>query len=88
MVSLKLWGEKYGNQIILKWGKKKIKEHLLMLISNCKREDSYNEKKLIWNIIWNIVTGWQFVSNDLHIRVFFIRLLEVPCSKKSVIVYC
>lgn len=61
---------------------------MLILISNCKREDNCNEEKLIGNTILNMVTGWLFVSSSLDVRVFFVHLLEVPCSKKSVIVHC
>lgn len=53
-----------------------IKEYVLILMSSCKREDSYNEKKLMANIIFNMVTYWQFVSNNLDISVFPFHLWE------------
>lgn len=79
MVSMKLWvGEEKRVPDYFKVGEKNpmIKEYVLILMSSCKREDSYNEKKLMANIIFNMVTYWQFVSNNLGISVFPFHLWE------------
>lgn len=78
MVSLKFWvgEEKWEPDYFKLGGGEIIKEYVLILMSNCKREDNCNENKLAGNIILNMVTYWQFVGINLDIRVFSLLLWE------------
>lgn len=78
MVSLKLWveDEKWEPDYFKVGRKKMIKEYARILMSNCKKEDNYNENKLRGNIILDMVTYWHFVGNNLDVRVFSFLLWE------------